>query len=125
MATNAEYHETVIDAYGNAVAGASISVTNADGTVSQVSLFDAFLNPTNAEGAFTQSLATLARFGYEPQPGYLQYGAGAVLDGIAGQARRTIAGVMSLIGDAASANPTDRPRMPNKVTSFLNIFFSI
>ncbi len=76
--------------FGHTMIGQTISVTNPDGSVSQVSLFDAFLNPTNAEGAFTQSLATLAQYGYVPQPGYAQLGAGAVLSGIAGQAAEEV-----------------------------------
>ncbi len=76
--------------FGHTMIGQTISVTNPDGSTSQVSLFDAFLNPTNAEGAFTQSLATLAQFGYVPQPGYTQLGAGAVLNGIAGQAAEEV-----------------------------------
>ncbi|WGV18362.1 peroxidase family protein [Fuscovulum ytuae] len=76
--------------FGHTMIGQTISVSNADGTVSQVSLFDAFLNPTNAEGAFTQSLQTLAQYGYVPQPGYLQIGAASVLEGIAGQAAEEV-----------------------------------
>ncbi|MEZ5754574.1 MAG: peroxidase family protein [Paracoccaceae bacterium] len=76
--------------FGHTMVAQTVSVTNPDGTVSQVSLFDAFLNPTNAEGAFTQSLATLAQYGYVPQPGYAQLGAGAVLSGIAGQAAEQV-----------------------------------
>jgi hypothetical protein len=76
--------------FGHTMVAQTVSVTNPDGTVSQVSLFDAFLNPTNAEGAFTESLATLAQFGYVPQPGYAELGAGAVLSGIAGQAAEDV-----------------------------------
>lgn len=76
--------------FGHTMIGQTISVTNPDGSTSQVSLFDAFLNPTNAEGAFTASLATLAQYGYVPQPGYTQLGAGAVLSGIAGQAAEEV-----------------------------------
>ncbi len=52
-----------------------------NGQPKQVSLVDAFLNPTNDASAFPTPLPP----GYVPQPGYAQYGVGAILDGVSRQ----------------------------------------
>lgn len=67
--------------FGHSLIGQTLTVMDANGQPKQVSLVDAFLNPTNAASAFPNPLPP----GYVPQPGYAQYGVGAILQGVAGQ----------------------------------------
>ena len=80
-------HEFASAAYrfGHTLVTQMLSVVGEGGALVEVPLFDAYLNPTNAEGAFTMPLATLAQYGYVPQPGYSEFGAGAILAGITTQ----------------------------------------
>jgi len=66
---------------GHSLIGETLEVTDANGQTQEVSLFDAFLNPTNEAQAFTAPLPP----GYVPQPGYAQLGVSSILDGIADQ----------------------------------------
>ncbi|GJD74013.1 peroxidase family protein [Methylobacterium goesingense] len=66
---------------GHSLIGETLTVLGTDGQLHQVQLVDAFLNPTNAAGAFTAPLPP----GYVPQPGYAQLGANAILAGVATQ----------------------------------------
>ena len=85
-------HEFAAAAYrfGHSIVTQTIQVANADGQITDIALFDAFLNPTN-DGQFQfngqpVSPQVLAQFGYVPQPGYEQIGVGSILKGISQQA---------------------------------------
>lgn len=67
--------------FGHSLIGQTLTVMDANGQPKQVSLVDAFLNPTNDASAFPNPLPP----GYVPQPGYAQYGVGAILQGVAAQ----------------------------------------
>lgn len=76
--------------FGHSLVTQTIQVVDANGQISDIALFDAFLNPTN-DGQFQfngqpVTLETLAQFGYVPQPGYEQLGAGSILKGMSQQA---------------------------------------
>jgi Ca2+-binding RTX toxin-like protein len=76
--------------FGHSIVTQTVQVVDANGQITDIALFDAFLNPTN-DGQFQFNgqpvdLQTLAQFGYVPQPGYEQLGAGAILKGISQQA---------------------------------------
>lgn len=76
--------------FGHSLVTQTIQVIDANGQVSDIALFDAFLNPTNT-GQFQfngqpVTVQQLAQFGYVPQPGYEQLGAGSILSGISQQA---------------------------------------
>ena len=70
---------------GHSLIGETLTVLGPDGQPRQVKLFDAFLNPSNDPDVFTVPLAALQQQGYEPQPGYAQLGANAILAGVATQ----------------------------------------
>ncbi|HKK91847.1 MAG TPA: peroxidase family protein, partial [Longimicrobiales bacterium] len=86
---------------GHSMIGETLTVMGPDGQEMDVPLFDAFLNPTNDPDVFryvdrdptTPDLTGQAAIdalsegpmGYTPAPGYAQYGAGAVLEGMAKQ----------------------------------------
>jgi Ca2+-binding RTX toxin-like protein len=76
-------HEFAAAAFriGHSLVNQTLTVVGADGQPVQVSLFDAFLNPTNAPGAFTAPLPP----GYVPQPGYAEYGVNGIIAGAAMQ----------------------------------------
>jgi hypothetical protein len=95
-------HEFAGAAYrvGHTMIGQTITVLDVDGNPKQVSLFDAFLNPTNETDAFAfdpdgagpaptitgaDAVGALAERGYVPQPGYEQLGVASILGGIVGQ----------------------------------------
>jgi len=67
--------------FGHSMIGQTLTVIDENGQPRQVALFDAFLNPTNEEGAFEQPLPVLAQYGYVPQEGYAQLGVNAILGG--------------------------------------------
>lgn len=100
-------HEFAGAAYriGHTMISQTINLLNPDGTLREVPLFDAFLNPTDAAGAFTvdpdgagpaptltgaAALQALAGYGYAPQPGYAQVGVASVLGGIVQQAAEDV-----------------------------------
>ena len=66
---------------GHSLIGQTMTVLDENGQPTQVSLFDAFLNPSNDPSVFTAPLPP----GYVPQPGYAQHGVDAILGGIATQ----------------------------------------
>ncbi|MCU4179765.1 peroxidase family protein [Bosea sp. BH3] len=67
--------------FGHSLIGQTLTVMDENGQPKQVSLVDAFLNPTNDASAFAAPLPP----GYVPQPGYAQYGVNAILEGVAQQ----------------------------------------
>jgi len=67
--------------FGHSLIGQTLTVIDENGQPKQVSLVDAFLNPTNDASAFPVPLPP----GYVPQPGYAQYGVNAILQGVAQQ----------------------------------------
>ncbi|HEY5798326.1 MAG TPA: peroxidase family protein [Bosea sp. (in: a-proteobacteria)] len=67
--------------FGHSLIGQTLTVMDENGQPRQVSLVDAFLNPTNDASAFPTPLPP----GYVPQPGYAQYGVNAILEGVATQ----------------------------------------
>ncbi|QUS38257.1 hypothetical protein RPMA_04920 [Tardiphaga alba] len=71
--------------FGHSLIGQTMTVLDANGNPTQVSLFDAFLNPSNDASAFTLPLAQLAQYGYVPKPGYEQHGVSSIIGGIVGQ----------------------------------------
>ena len=77
--------------FGHSLVTQTVQVVDADGQITDIALFDAFLNPTN-DGQFQMPNGTpvtiqdLAQFGYQPQPGYEQLGAGAIIKGLSQQA---------------------------------------
>ncbi len=74
-------HEFAAAVYrvGHSLIGQSITIIDANGDEQQVSLVDAFLNPTN--DSFTAPLPP----GYVPQPGFEQLGVNGIVQGIVGQ----------------------------------------
>jgi Ca2+-binding RTX toxin-like protein len=72
-------HEFAGAAYriGHSLVNQTLTVVGPDGQPREVTLFDAFLNPTNDPAAFTAPLPP----GYVPQPGYAQYGVDAIIAG--------------------------------------------
>lgn len=80
-------HEFAAAAYrfGHSLVAQTVQIIDASGNIADVSLFDAFLNPGN-----TGQFAPVLPPGYTPQPGYQQYGAGAILNGIAQQASEEV-----------------------------------
>ncbi|WP_051294544.1 peroxidase family protein [Gemmobacter nectariphilus] len=80
-------HEFAAAAYrvGHTLVGNTVEVLQADGTTRSVALYDAFLNPTNEASAFLLPIETLQGYGYNPQEGYGQIGAAAVLGGMVQQ----------------------------------------
>ncbi|TKD50759.1 peroxidase family protein [Sphingomonas baiyangensis] len=85
-------HEFAAAAYrfGHSQIGDTLRILNNDGSTRDITLFDAFLNPSNAPEVFTLPLATLQAYGYNPQPGYAQIGANAVIGGIVRQAAEEV-----------------------------------
>ena len=85
-------HEFAAAAYrfGHSLVTQTVQVMNAAGEISDVTLFDAFLNPTVTgnfqlpDGTPTTAEA-LAQMGYVPQPGYAQLGVSSILAGISQQ----------------------------------------
>jgi len=75
--------------FGHSLVSETVRIVGIDGQLIDVPLYDAFLNP-GLDSQFTLPLGELARMGYEPQPGYRQYGANAILAGIEGQASEEI-----------------------------------
>ncbi|KKC34181.1 hypothetical protein WH91_04460 [Devosia psychrophila] len=71
--------------FGHSLIGQTMTILDADGNPTQVSLFDAFLNPSNDADAFTLPMAQLNAYGYFPQPGYEQFGVGSIIGGIVTQ----------------------------------------
>ena len=71
--------------FGHSLIGQTMTVLDANGNPTEVSLFDAFLNPSNDASAFTLPLAQLAQYGYVPQPGYEQHGVSSIIGGIVSQ----------------------------------------
>ncbi|MFX0547297.1 peroxidase family protein [Roseovarius sp. S1116L3] len=76
-------HEFAAAAYrfGHSLIGETMQVKGPDGTMMEVPLFDAFLNPTNDPGVFTAPLPQ----GYVPAPGYAQHGVASIIGGTAVQ----------------------------------------
>ncbi|BDG74007.1 peroxidase family protein [Roseomonas fluvialis] len=70
--------------FGHSLVAETVTVIGEDGQPKQVRLFDAFLNPTNG-GEFLVTPAQMAAMGYQPQPGYAEYGAAPIIAGIATQ----------------------------------------
>lgn len=71
--------------FGHSLISDTLTVIGPDGQPRQVALYDAFLNPTNADAAFTLPVAQLNQFGYFPQPGFAQVGVSGVVAGTIGQ----------------------------------------
>ena len=71
--------------FGHSLIGQTMTVLDADGNPQQVSLFDAFLNPSNDPSVFTMPLDQLAQYGYVPQPGYAQHGVNSIIGGTLSQ----------------------------------------
>jgi Ca2+-binding RTX toxin-like protein len=72
--------------FGHSLIGQTLNVKGADGQTVAVSLFDAFLNPSNDPSVFTAPLPP----GYVPQPGYAQYGVGGIIGGTIEQAAEDV-----------------------------------
>jgi Ca2+-binding RTX toxin-like protein len=72
--------------FGHSLIGQTLNVKGADGATVPVSLFDAFLNPSNDPSVFTAPLPP----GYVPQPGYAQYGVGGIIGGTIEQAAEDV-----------------------------------
>ncbi|PXW53724.1 peptidase M10/serralysin-like protein [Methylobacterium sp. B4] len=72
--------------FGHSLIGQTLNVKDADGETVPVSLFDAFLNPSNDPSVFTGPLPP----GYVPQPGYAQYGVGGIIGGTIEQAAEDV-----------------------------------
>ncbi|WP_438345922.1 peroxidase family protein [Methylorubrum populi] len=72
--------------FGHSLIGQTLNVKGADGETVPVSLFDAFLNPSNDPSVFTGPLPP----GYVPQPGYAQYGVGGIIGGTIEQAAEEV-----------------------------------
>jgi Ca2+-binding RTX toxin-like protein len=71
--------------FGHSLIGDTLTVLDANGDPTNVQLYDAFLNPGN-DGEFVLPIEQLRAMGYDPQPGYRQLGAGAVIGGTIAQA---------------------------------------
>lgn len=89
-------HEFAAAAYrfGHSMVTQTVQVLDANGQITDVALFDAFLNPTNT-GDFQfngqpVALNQLAQMGYVPQPGYRQLGVSSVLGGMVQQAAEEV-----------------------------------
>ncbi|UYP69923.1 hypothetical protein OIU14_17290 (plasmid) [Thalassobacter stenotrophicus] len=94
-------HEFAAAAYrfGHSQIGETMTLKNEAGEDVQVPLFDIFLNPTNDPSVFQADLdrdgtvdltgpaavSALAEMGYNPQPGFAQYGSANILSGLLGQ----------------------------------------
>lgn len=76
--------------FGHSMIGQTLTVLDENGQPKQVTLFDAFLNPSNDSDVFTLPVATLNQYGYFPQPGYEQLGVNAILGGQVQQASEEI-----------------------------------
>ena len=87
-ATASISHEFAAAVYrvGHSLIGQTITVMDENGHPKQVSLVDAFLNPTNEAGAFTGPLPP----GYVPQPGFEQLGVDNIIGGIVTQAAEEV-----------------------------------
>ncbi|MFO1171797.1 MAG: peroxidase family protein [Hyphomicrobiaceae bacterium] len=87
-ATASISHEFAAAVYrvGHSLIGQTITVMDESGSPRQVSLIDAFLNPTNEAGAFTGPLPP----GYVPQPGFEQLGVDNIIGGIVTQAAEEV-----------------------------------
>lgn len=70
--------------FGHSLVTETITVIGANGQPEQVRLFDAFLNPTNS-GEFLLSQQQMSAMGYQPKPGYAEYGAAPIIAGIVTQ----------------------------------------
>ena len=66
--------------FGHSQVGQNLTIVDSDGTQRQITLFDAFLNPSNDPSVFTAPLNVLQSFGYNPQPGFAQLGAASILE---------------------------------------------
>ncbi|MFN3452866.1 MAG: peroxidase family protein, partial [Sphingorhabdus sp.] len=71
--------------FGHSLIQQTVRVLNDEGQPIEVTLFDAFLNPSNNPTVFTAPIEQLQAFGYNPQPGYAQIGANAIIGGIVNQ----------------------------------------
>jgi Ca2+-binding RTX toxin-like protein len=67
--------------FGHSLIGQTMTVLDANGNPTQVSLFDAFLNPSNDPAVFPVDVSGY----YTPQPGYAQHGVNAIVGGIVTQ----------------------------------------
>lgn len=67
--------------FGHSLIGQTMTVLDANGNPTQVSLFDAFLNPSNDPSVFPTDVSSY----YTPQPGYAQHGVNAIVGGIVTQ----------------------------------------
>ncbi len=67
--------------FGHSLIGQTMTVLDAEGNPTQVSLFDAFLNPSNDPSVFPLDVSGY----YTPQPGYAQHGVNAIVGGIVTQ----------------------------------------
>ncbi len=97
-------HEFAAAVYrvGHSLIGQTITVLDDNGQPKSVPLFDAFLNPTNEEGAFqldtgpggvltgSAALSGLANYGYVPKEGYEQIGVNNIISGIVTQAAEEV-----------------------------------
>ena len=99
-------HEFAAAAYrfGHSQIGQTLSILDADGNPMDVPMYDAFLNPTNAEEVFqadmdhdgvadvsgAAALSALAQYGYTPTPGYAQHGVANILGGLLSQASEEV-----------------------------------
>ncbi len=70
--------------FGHSLVSETITVIGDDGEPRQVRLFDAFLNPTS-NGEFLVTPEQMSAMGYQPQPGYAEYGAAPIIAGIVTQ----------------------------------------
>jgi Ca2+-binding RTX toxin-like protein len=103
-------HEFATAAYrfGHSLINETLTVLDAQGNPTSVRLFDAFLNPTNEEGAFTLPLSQLAQAGYIPQPGYEQLGVNGVLaGGIVQSAEAVDVNIVDAVRDDLVRNSAD------------------
>jgi Ca2+-binding RTX toxin-like protein len=71
--------------FGHSLIQQTVRVLNAQGEPVDVTLFDAFLNPSNDASVFTLPIEQLQARGYNPQPGYAELGANAIIGGIINQ----------------------------------------
>ena len=76
--------------FGHSLIGQTMTVLDASGSPTQVSLFDAFLNPSNDPSVFTMPLDQLAQHGYVPKPGYAQHGVNSIIGGTISQASEDV-----------------------------------
>lgn len=67
--------------FGHSLIGQTMTILDAEGNPTQVSLFDAFLNPSNDPSVFPVDVSGY----YTPQPGYAQHGVNAIVGGIVTQ----------------------------------------